>query len=394
MGASFIDRLGGAILFPFFTLYVTAHFNVGMRHAGIIFAIFAVSNQIGSFIGGGLTDKIGRKSMVIFGIVSSGLTSIWMGYIDDLQVFYLAAAVSGLLDAAGGPAQQAMVADLLPEKQRADGYGIWRVLSNLAVTFGPAIGALVAGINFRLLFIGDALTSFITALIVYRVLPETKPEGDKDRPAETFGKTFLGYFRVLRDRPYIAFAVIGILANTVYIQMNSTLAVYMRDSHGFPIQYLGYILSMNAAMVVVFQFWITRITSKHPPLIMMALGTALYAIGFGMYGFIHGIWLFALAMVILTIGEMIVIPVSQALVAKFAPEDMRGRYMAVYGFAWGVPFAVGPLLAGILMDQYNPDWVWYACGILGSIAALGYLALQRRAKHRFNHESAVESQPA
>jgi MFS family permease len=111
---------------------------------------------------------------------------------------------------------------------------------------------------------------------------------------------------------------------------------------------------------------------------MMALGTALYAFGFAMYGFVSAYIFFLLAMVIITIGEMIVVPVSQALVARFAPEEMRGRYMAIFGFSWGIPFAIGPLMAGIVMDNYNPKLLWYAAGVVGILAVAGFLSLQRR----------------
>jgi MFS family permease len=83
-------------------------------------------------------------------------------------------------------------------------------------------------------------------------------------------------------------------------------------------------------------------------------------------------------MAIITVGEMVMVPVSSALVANFAPEEMRGRYSFVYGLSWGISFAVGPVLAGLIMDNLNPDWLWYICGILGSLAAFGYLILSRR----------------
>ncbi len=104
----------------------------------------------------------------------------------------------------------------------------------------------------------------------------------------------------------------------------------------------------------------------------------MYAIGFAMYGFVGNYGMFILAMVIITIGEMIVAPIGQALVANFAPEQMRGRYNAVFGnLAWGIPFAIGPLLAGKLVDNFNPNWLWYACGIIGLLSVLSYLALHR-----------------
>jgi MFS family permease len=165
-----------------------------------------------------------------------------------------------------------------------------------------------------------------------------------------------------------------------YMNMNTTLGVYMRDHvHMLEAERrYGFLLSLNAAMVVFLQFPITRRIEDRPPMVMMAIGSALYAIGFAMFGLVNDYSMFVWAMVIITVGEMIVAPVAQALTSLLAPEDMRGRYMAVFGFSWGIPFAIGPLLAGVILDNLDPHYLWYAAGIVGLLAVLGFLYLQRR----------------
>lgn len=74
---------------------------------------------------------------------------------------------------------------------------------------------------------------------------------------------------------------------------------------------------------------------------------------------------------------MIISPFQQALVASFAPEEMRGRYMAVSGLSWGIAFAVGPYLAGLMLDSVSPNWLWIACGILGVVTMVGYIILDK-----------------
>ena len=231
-GATFIDGLGSALVFPFFSLYITSKFNVGMIEVGTLFLIFTTTGVLGSFIGGAMTDKFGRKAMIIFGLLVSAFSSLAMGLVNDLNLFYVLGAVVGLFSNAGGPAQQAMVADLLPEEKRADGYGLIRVIGNLAVTIGPMIGGFLANRSFLLLFILDAITSTITAVIVFFALPETKPEVSKDADEEDFVQTLSGYGKVLRDGLFMAFLGASMLAILVYSQMNSTLSVFLRDMHG------------------------------------------------------------------------------------------------------------------------------------------------------------------
>ena len=196
------------------------------------------------------------------------------------------------------------------------------------------------------------------------------------------GGTFRGYLTVFRDTTFILFMGATILMVLTYMNMNTTLGVFLRDSHGIPEAGYGWLLSLNAAMVVILQFPITRKIEKLKPLLVMAGGAFLNAIGFAMYGFVSTYFFFALAMVIITFGEMIVSPVSQALVARFAPEEMRGRYMAVFGISWGLPFAVGPVLAGVVLDNYDPRWLWYIAGGIGLLSVLGFLGLHRRTERK------------
>lgn len=384
---TFIDRLGGALLFPFFALYLTNRFKVGMTQVGILFAVFSFSSFAGIMVGGALTDRLGRRSMLIFSLISTSVSSVLMGLVDSFPMFILLALIVGIFNESGGPAHQAMVADLLPEEKRAEGYGIIRVAFNLSVTIGPAIGGFLAARSYLSLFIADAIISLITAVLVYLYLPETKPAPHPDAKPESIGGTFRGYFLVFKDRVFLLFVGACMLMVFVYMNMNTTLGVYLRDTHQVPESGYGFILSLNAFMVVLFQFWTTRRIEKYPPMLMMALGTALYAIGFAMYGFVSLYVLFLLAMVIITIGEMIVSPVSQALVARLAPEDMRGRYMAVSGFSWGIPFALGPYLAGQIMDNTDQRLLWYAAGIIGVMAVSGFLML-----HRLTRAASVPSE--
>jgi len=173
----------------------------------------------------------------------------------------------------------------------------------------------------------------------------------------------------------MAFTLVCMLTWLVYMNMNTTLGVYLRDQHGVPESGYGTIISINAAMVVLMQFAITRRAEKNPPMLMMALGAFFIGAGLALYGFVEVFWLFAVAIAILTIGEMITIPIANAVVANFSPEEMRGRYNFIYGSSWGVSFAIGPYLAGKIMDNYNPDLLWYMCGIVGMLSVLGFLVL-------------------
>ena len=129
---------------------------------------------------------------------------------------------------------------------------------------------------------------------------------------------------------------------------------------------------------------------------MMTLGTLFFIGGFTMIGLSQFVPLiltneiiitigeltifrfvpfFLAAIVIITIGEMITFPTNRVIAANFAPENMRGRYMAVFDLGWTLPATFGPAAAGIILDNYNPDLLWYIGGAMCAISALGFYAL-------------------
>ncbi|HEX2981663.1 MAG TPA: MFS transporter, partial [Anaerolineaceae bacterium] len=331
VAVAFIDRIGGTLLFPFFSLYITQKFNVGMTQAGVVLGMFSIFGLFGGMIGGALSDKFGRRKLILFGLVSSALSTLGLGMVNSLSVLYAVAIVVGLLSDFAGPAHQAMIADILPEKQRQEGFGILRVVANMSWIIGPTIGGFVANRSFFALFVMDAVISCFVAVLFYLLISETKPEPRPGQERESILQIFKGYGQVTKDFAFMAFLVASMLMGTVYQQMYNSLSVYLRDHHGIDPQGYGFLLTASAITVILFQFTVTRLIKRRPPFLMMALGTVFYMIGFGMFGFVNAYVLFAAAIVIITIGEMVIMPTSQALAANFAPADMRGRYMAVYG---------------------------------------------------------------
>jgi len=379
VGVSFIDHVGGTMLFPFFSLYITEKFNVGMTEAGIILGLFSISGLFGQMIGGALTDKFGRRKLIIAGLVFSALSTLSLGLVNNFSLLIPLAIFIGLLSDMAGPAHNAMIGDILPEHQRQEGFGIMRVIGNLAWIIGPTIGGFVAAkLSYLALFITDAIISCVVAFLFYLLIAETKPELRPDQKAESFLTTFKGYGQVLKNSAFMAFLAAGMVMGVVYQQMYNSLSVYLRDNHGIDTSGYGFLLTASAIVVILFQFTVTRLIKKKPPFKMMAFGTLFYMLGFSMFGFVDKYWLFVLAIIVITAGEMIIVPTQQTLAVNFAPEEMRGRYMGVFGITWSIPSTFGPSAAGLILDNLNPNLLWYLGGILCAFSALSFYILHLR----------------
>ena len=173
--------------------------------------------------------------------------------------------------------------------------------------------------------------------------------------------------------------------------MSATLSVYLIKFQRMSEAFFGALVMLNALMVVSLQIAITRWASRQPLLLIMLGGTAFYLIGFGSYGLPPSIPLFVFAMIMITLGEMLVIPTSQALTSLLAPPDMRGRYVAAERFNWIIAQSLGPLGAAAIMDHFDPRWVWYGCSIICAISIIGFYDLHLRARERLNEKQNIEA---
>ena len=383
MLGTFIDRLGTNLIMPFLAIYVVERFDAKITQVGLIYTIFAVGSGAGNFLAGALADRFGRRFTLILGLVCAATARIALGLVNDFSGLYVAAAFAGFFGAISWPAQLAMTADLLGPQKRASGFGIQRVVINSTFALGPLAGGFFGPrIGYFPLFVLDAITSFFVALIIFTRLPETRPQKAQDAPAENFAQTLSGYGRVLQDGTFVAFILVTILTVTAYMQMSTTLSVFLVKYQHMSESFFGALVMLNALMVVVLQIPVTRWASQQPLLLIMIAGTALYLFGFGSYGLSPSAPLFVFAMILISLGEMLVIPTSQALTALFAPLDMRARYVATERLNWIVAQSLGPLAATAIMDRFDARWVWYGCSIVCAISILGFLGLHLLARER------------
>ena len=153
------------------------------------------------------------------------------------------------------------------------------------------------------------------------------------------------------------------------------LPVYAKESFGLVESQYSLLLSINAAMVVLFQYAITKYTDRYPPLPVMALAALLYAVGLGSVAVGYSLPTFAVSMVIVTLGELMLMPTALTFIANIAPTEMRARYMGIFGLGWPLAAGIGPVIGGFLNDNFSPIAMWIGASGLALIGAVGFLAI-------------------
>jgi len=328
---------------------------------------------VASSIAGPVVDRFGRKGVMVLGLAVGGATLLAMSAASTLEWLAILMAINGAFSPLLRVGGDAMVADLIAPERRASAYALVRMVHNLGVAIGPSVGGFVAVVSYAIAFGVAAGASLLFALLILFFVAETVPPLADDRP-----QAEAGYGPLLRDRPFLAFCVFYALAAMVSSLLMVLLAVYTKENFGVPENQYGFIMAANAVMVVLFQYAVTGVSSRYPHLPVLALGSLFYALGAGSVAWGWNFPTFLASMVILTIGELLLVPTATTLTANLAPPDMRGRYMGVYSLTWGIAFGIGPVVGGFLNDHVAPVAIWYGGLAIGLAAMLGFLLLARR----------------
>jgi MFS family permease len=271
----------------------------------------------------------------------------------------------------------AMMADMVPSGKRTGGFAILRMINNVGVAIGPAIGGLIVARSY-----GIAFSLAATGMISYGVLlfifaRETLHRHESPsivQKQERLG----GYERVLVDGSFVGFVATITLGMIAPLMMWTLLAVYTNRYFGVPEYLYSWMPITNALMCVFVQYPVTMFTRRLPAKLAITLGMFVYALGVGSVAVMTSFWGFWLSMVIMTFGELILVPTGSKYVADIAPEDLRGRYMSIYWLTWGIARSAAPMVGGYLHDAIAPQAIWWGGLAIGLTSTLGLFLLARR----------------
>lgn len=365
------------MIWPFLMIYVSEKLVLSLSTVSTLITINAIMGLFSSFVAGAVSDKLGRKLVMIVSLAVNGLGYLFMSQAHS----YLGFAIIMVLMGASNPLYQvgsdAMLADMIIPEKRTNAFAIIRMINNAGIAIGPAMGGFVAARSYTYAFLGAAIGMLTYSLLLVFRARETLEKAygsEKESWTENLG----GYGRVFRDRPYVVFALlvgIGLIAPSMLWTM---LSVYTKKNFGLPENLFGWLPTTNALMCVFVQFPVTRVSRRFRPLPVIGVGMLIYAIGVGSAALMNNFWGFWATMVLMTFGELTLIPTVSKFIADLAPADMRGRYMSFYWFAWGIARGAAPLIGGFLNDNINPRSMWIGGLAIGLVSTIGLFILSSR----------------
>ncbi|MFI6326447.1 MDR family MFS transporter [Nonomuraea sp. NPDC050556] len=364
-----VNRLGTMVL-PFTGVYLTQARGLSLGAAGLVMAVFGAGSLASQLLAGVLADRIGRRATLAGSMLATAATMLALGFSTTLPAIMASMFVLGLVVDAYRPASNALVADLVSPAERPRAYGLLFWAINLGYAVGMTGGGWLAQQGFALLFWIDAISSVVFAVLVWRAVPETKPE-----VAEQEG----GFGVVLRDRVMVAFTLV-ILGNAlVYLQTVTMLPVAMAKVMG--LGEFGLAMALNGVLIVVVQPLVSDWLGRRDLSLTFALGVAVMGGGFALTAFVSSpVWL-AATIAVWTIGEIVTAGIAGTIVAALAPAHLRGRYSGLFGFAWSLASVLAPLVGSRLLDV-GPKTLWFSIGGIGLVSAVGMVALAPAIRRR------------
>lgn len=352
----------------FLTLYLTGPRGVGTATAGLLAGCVGVGALAGNFTGGRWGDRLGHRRVLLAASSAGGLLLV---SVPLLPVWLLAAVLpaAAYLLATGSLSAGALSATAVPRGERRTAVAVHRAASNAGFVVGPPLGALLVSWSYDALFVVDGLAVVLVRLVLSRVLPA-------DAPTPAAAPTGHGLWRSVRaDTPLVVLLVGVVLVDLVYRQLYSTLPLHLRDQ-GQPVWLYATVIAAGSALILVLEIPVTQWLSGRGALGIVATGYALVGAGTAMFALPVTVVSVLLAMVVLTVGEILYKTTATAHVLDQAPDHLVGQYQGLYtGAATSGTLLAAPL--GTAVYAAAPALLWPLMAAVALAAAAFVLLAQR-----------------
>jgi MFS family permease len=380
-----INRLGSFVII-FLAFYLTAGRGFSASFAGLAIGLAGAGGALGVLLGGVLADRWGRRPTLFLAHIGTAVSLVALGLARSAPAIIAFSVLFGVLGNLLRPAFSAMMIDVVPpgDRHRAFSLNYWAI--NLGFAVAAALAGALAQINYLWLFVLDAATALIAGIAIFALVPESRPS-TVDRPTDGRAQ---GLGTVLRDPVFMAFSGLAFLTATVFLQHTSSLPIAMaRD--GLAPGVFGVVIALNGVLIVAGQLFLSRPAARVDATHMMAIAAVVIGAGFGFTAWAHTAWMYGVAVVIWTIGEMIQMPSVATLLAELSPAHLRGRYQGVFQLSWGVAGFLAPVLGGWVLQHRGGTPLWAGCFLIGLVVAGGHLATGSARRRRVDALAAHSS---
>lgn len=348
-------RLVTSMSIPFLSIYLTQVLGATPSQTGVTVAVSSLAGVLVSFYGGYISDRIGRRIVMLVSIF--GWAAVFVGFstAEHLVMFFIFNTLNGLARAFFEPTSRAMLSDITPPEHKLLVFNLRYAAINMGVVFGPLIGLQLGTAQSTFPFLIAALVYTVYGAVLF--VQFSVHRSALSRRTDTSPPKLIEALRVTgSDRVFLPVLIGTVFCVLGYGHFESTLAQYLALNTNFAdgAKVFSYMLSLNAVTVLVVQFPIVRLMRNLPPLIPLMLGNVCAAASFLLFGIAEGVALMMIGVVVFTVGEVMLFTMMDMLVDRIAKPELKGTYFGTIGFN-NFGNVLAPVLGGLLLDQFGAE---------------------------------------
>ncbi|HWD77483.1 MAG TPA: MFS transporter [Kribbella sp.] len=361
----------GAFTLPFLGVVLTVEFKASLTQTGVILAVFGAATIPSRLLGGQLADRFGRRRTIVLGLVGCAVSQVWIALSHALWSAVLATVLLGFAFEIYEPPSQAMIADVTEPEDRPAAYGLYSAALAGAGVLAGLLAAAISHWDLRWLFVADAITCLSCATLVALALPadvRRDPAAAVDRQDAGAGRQAESSATVSpwRDRRLLLLLASGTAFATIYMQLVVGIPLTLLEQ-GIPKSGTGVILAVSAVVLIVAQR-LLRVQNLDD-FRSIAIGYVLLATGLLISAFAHTLLLFVLAAVLWSLGDLFLLTRYLTQASGLAPDEARGRYLAIFGLSWGIATTIAPLTVTQLLETSGPLGLWLTSAAVAAVLA-------------------------
>jgi MFS family permease len=380
-----LARTASAMSMPFLALYLGHRTQLSPTMIGLTIGAGSLAGTFGGFFGGALSDRFGRKKVMMTSLYTWGVVMGCFGLVSSSWLFLLLNVLNGLCRSFFEPVSQALMGDLTVPEKRLRMFALRYTAVNMGVAVGPLIGALFGMVAGGTPFLVTGAIYMVYAVTLHTLLNRfgiNQIEGQKREQV-----TIRAAGRVIVRDVALQFFLLGGILNTLgYSQMTVTLTEYVEKNFVDGITLVAWLVSTNAVVVILCQLPVSRWSEKRTPYQCIAIGNCLYALGDVGFAFAHSWTTMIIAMVIFSMGEILCFPAGSVFIDRLAPEGLRGTYFGAQNFK-NIGQFLGPWIGGLLMTSYGAAPMFLIVGGVSLVSTMFYAMGQRQSGGRVVRDS-------
>ncbi|QXH57952.1 MFS transporter [Pseudomonas maumuensis] len=360
---TFTLTMARAITLPYLVVYLADNFQLSVGRIGLVIGGALIVASLLSLYGGHLVDTVRNHTLVIASLLVFALAFVGAIASRSAALFFLCLVLINLALALVDIAAKAAFCALLPVEQRAEVFAIKYTLSNIAYAVGPMLGVALIELDGHLPFVVSALIGLAMCLAYQRLGIRDLQLQDRPQPGAGFAQVALG---LLRDRRLVCFTLGGVLSAVVFGQFTAYLSQYLvvTRNPAEAARLVGYLVTTNAVTVIALQYLIGKRIDRRRLMPWLMAGMGLFIAGLLGFSLADTALAWCLAMLVFTLGEIIVIPAEYMFIDLIAPEHLRGIYYGAQNLG-NLGAALGPVLVGAALGHLVPVAVFYL--LIGSV---------------------------